>query len=373
MALAHNNINMATTKNLQDDELREHHQQTNNDNESHTQRKILRLFLYICIYRLVNAYIIRTQFDPDEYWQTLEPAYCLVFGSASNNEETAIDNNEYDENNLNDYGCALTWEWTRRWTPDNQSTYTSTSTTAPDESAIMMQSTISTSIHNMIQQALHGPVRSYISILPTYWYYLACRTLFNWAYYDDDINHHEEMKIDNDNNEPINNNTLTRNYKQLQIYIKQSIHQYSTYIISKGPVYLHAMLIAAPTDLCVWLIATRLNNLQYNNNPSTATTAKHNSIQRDNISYWNQSSWPTWAILCSITSWFHGYALIRTYANSVETVCLLAGIALLGQVCVILYITFSAFTFYFINLYWPTTHLTQKGLNILCFVKIGTI
>ena len=367
---------MATTKNLQDDELRAHHQQTNNDNESHTQRKILRLFLYICIYRLINAYIIRTQFDPDEYWQTLEPAYCLVFGSTpppSPSSLVTMDedhiNNEHSLNEeMNSYGCALTWEWTRRWTPDDQPTHTSTAS-----SAIMMQSTISTSIHNMIQQALHGPVRSYISILPTYWYYLACRTLFNWAYCDDDINHNEEI-IDNDNNEPINNNTLTRNYKQLQTYIKQSIHQYSTYIISKGPVYLHAMLIAAPTDLCVWLIATRLNNLQYNNNPSTATTAKHNSMQRDNISYWNQSSWPTWAILCSITSWFHGYALIRTYANSVETVCLLVGIALLGQVCHhIVHNILCLYILLYQSLLANNTSHTKRMEHLVLCENIGTI
>ena len=316
---------------------------------------IRRLFIYICIYRLVNAYIIRTQFDPDEYWQTLEPAYCLVFGSPSNEEEINIDNdNIYDDNKImNRYGCALTWEWTRRWTPgDDQSTSTSTTT---DDSAIM-QSTISTSIHNMLQQALHGPVRSYISILPTYWYYLACRALFNLAYYDD-INHHEE-EIDNDNNAAsINNNIFTRNYKQVQTYIKQSIQQYSTYMISKGPVYLHAMLIVASTDLCVWLIATRLNNLQYTSSTAT-TTANHNMMQKSER--W-KSSWPTWALACSITSWFHGYALIRTYANSIETVCLLAGIALLGQVCVTI-------VHKILIKFWPI-HISHKRIEHLALMK----
>eukprot|EP00978_Attheya_sp_CCMP212_P048837 scaffold582638_cov98-Attheya_sp.AAC.1 len=30
-----------------------------------------------CLYRILNALWIETQFDPDEYWQTLEPAYCM--------------------------------------------------------------------------------------------------------------------------------------------------------------------------------------------------------------------------------------------------------------------------------------------------------
>ncbi|EED91619.1 dolichyl-phosphate-mannose-glycolipid alpha-mannosyltransferase [Thalassiosira pseudonana CCMP1335] len=135
--------------------------------------------------------MIRTQFDPDEYWQTLEPAY---YGQHL-------------------YGCALTWEWTRRWTPSSQSSASSPST--PQK-----QTTIHDTIHSLIEQAMHGPVRSYVSILPTYWYYLGCRYLFRWV----------------------------------------------------------------------------------------------------------ELLWPFWALFCSLASWFHGYALSRTYANSFETVCLLVGL-----------------------------------------------
>ncbi|KAK9762674.1 glycosylphosphatidylinositol anchor biosynthesis [Basidiobolus ranarum] len=47
-----------------------------------------RLFCYLWVFRLVNAYLNQTFFVPDEYWQTLEVAHHWVFG----------------------YGY-LTWEW----------------------------------------------------------------------------------------------------------------------------------------------------------------------------------------------------------------------------------------------------------------------
>lgn len=41
---------------------------------------ILITFLLLVVFRLMNAFIVRTQFDPDEYWQGLEPARLLVYG-----------------------------------------------------------------------------------------------------------------------------------------------------------------------------------------------------------------------------------------------------------------------------------------------------
>ncbi|TPX33207.1 hypothetical protein SmJEL517_g03891 [Synchytrium microbalum] len=46
------------------------------------------LFLILVGYRIVNALVVRTYFDPDEYWQSVEVAHGLVFG----------------------YGY-MTWEW----------------------------------------------------------------------------------------------------------------------------------------------------------------------------------------------------------------------------------------------------------------------
>lgn len=46
------------------------------------------LFLGIFAFRLLTSLLIRTFFEPDEYWQSLEVAHLLVFG----------------------YG-KITWEW----------------------------------------------------------------------------------------------------------------------------------------------------------------------------------------------------------------------------------------------------------------------
>jgi hypothetical protein len=234
--------------------------------------KIFRLFLLICFYRLANAWMIRTQFDPDEYWQTLEPAYCLAFGS-SHKEGTQLAN----EGEGARYGCALTWEWTRRWTPTNE---TITSEWGG----------------NFFMKAMHGPVRSYVSILPTYWYYLCCRSFFEWA--------------------------KASSFESL----KYIIDHHASYMISKGPAFLHAVIVAAPTDLSVWWISLHLQNL-----------ADDGSVDQS-------ASWSYWALLLSLTSWFHGYALIRTYANCFETVCLTVGFALLIPVsCSIVTCDFVSF------------------------------
>src|ERR1700722_17105526 len=47
-----------------------------------------RLFLSLYLFRLLNSLLVSSYIDPDEFWQSLEPAHRLVFG----------------------YGY-LTWEW----------------------------------------------------------------------------------------------------------------------------------------------------------------------------------------------------------------------------------------------------------------------
>jgi len=269
-----------------------------NNSDNFNTRRIIRLFVLICIYRIANAWMIRTQFDPDEYWQTLEPAYCLVFGSANNdtrNNSTVEERNH--QNGQENYSCALTWEWSRRWSPSPSST---TQSTASMHKGIIQNARLA------IERALHGPVRSYVSILPTYCYYLACRYMFHWA---------ENIEEGNDNS------ATNKTYAAIQRYSKHLVKQHATYIISKGPAFLNAILVAAPTDLSVWLIASRMDRAH-----SITATA---TVQHESCCW---KSWQFWALMCSITSWFHGYALVRTYANSVETMCLMVGVALLGPV-----------------------------------------
>ncbi|KAL7551850.1 hypothetical protein ACHAWF_015051 [Thalassiosira exigua] len=251
-------------------------------------RQIARLFVWISAYRLANAWMIRTQFDPDEYWQTLEPAYCLAFGSSADSSGEGATTDDLVSADGGSYGCALTWEWTRRWDPSPAS--------AASQSAESSSGNVAHSLRSLVERAKFGPVRSYVSILPTYWYYLVCRSLFRWA---------DERGA-----------TAMESYvTAFKTYLKEIILRHASYLIAKGPALLHAVVVAAPTDLCVWLIASRLNNLQ----PSAPIGERQ---------HWQ--SWSFWALLCSITSWFNGYALVRTYANSVETMCLTVGITCLG-------------------------------------------
>ncbi len=258
--------------------------------------QMLRLFLCISVYRFVNVWIIRTQFDPDEYWQTLEPAYCLVFGPDSTSFSTTKGIDHYLDRWRMHYGCALTWEWTRRRAFSSSS----------DHNA----STVYLRLNHLFSEALHGPIRSYVSILPTYVYYLACRPLLNWA-----VEHDESDESYYDGSR-----AATKHRAYFQCNLKQCIRRNSTFLISKGPAFFHAVLVAAPTDVTVWLVSSRMSSLQF-----------RISRQQNQNAAWRRS-WPLWALVCSLTSWFHGYALVRTYANSVETVMLMVGIALLSPV-----------------------------------------
>lgn len=49
----------------------------NNDAEETTSMG--RAFAVLVTLRIVNSLLVRTYFDPDEYWQSLEIAYCMAF------------------------------------------------------------------------------------------------------------------------------------------------------------------------------------------------------------------------------------------------------------------------------------------------------
>jgi GPI mannosyltransferase 3 len=216
--------------------------------------KILNLYVYICIFRLWNALLIQSQFDPDEYWQTLEPAYCQVFRP-----------NEKDANGIP--SCeGLTWEWKRRAAQQQHQKQQHSRHPHARQSSAPESSSFTATVSEWIQQCLEGPVRSYASVLPTYLFYQALKFL-KWD---------------------------------------------TTWMVSKGPILLHAVLVAAPTDLAVWYMA----HFMTTRSAMTATT----------------TALPGWCLFCSIFSWFNGYALIRTYTNSVETVLLALGTTLVSPV-----------------------------------------
>ena len=184
----------------------------------------LRAYSFFCAFRILNAFLIQSQFDPDEYWQNLEPAYCHVFGDP-------------------DVPCAgLTWEWKRR-----------------------PSSTTINSFQDFLTAGFEGPVRSYASIVPTLIFYAVVKAL----------------GLD------------------------------SPWVVSKGPVLLNAILVAAPTDLAVWYMARWI---------------------QDGKSATSTSSLAWWCSYCSLSSWFNAYALIRTYSNSRETVILAISLSLVSPV-----------------------------------------
>jgi hypothetical protein len=82
------------------------------------------------------------------------------------------------------------------------------------------------------------------------------------------------------------------------------------WMISKGPLFLNAVLVAAPVDVSIWIAAHFIpaSKMMYSNDLA-------------NIS-----------LFFSLTSWFQGYALIRTYSNSLEAMLLAVGVALVSPV-----------------------------------------
>lgn len=189
-----------------------------------TTRTACLLYISLCIYRILNALLIQTQFDPDEYWQTLEPAYCEAFPER--------------------HQCAFTWEWLRR---------------SPDDAKWWMH-------------PFEGPIRSYLSVIPTYLLYVAIR--------------------------------------------KWQLDEMWTWVVPRGPVLLNAVLVAAPTDLATWYIG------QWVGSPRSPVCV--DTKRRYTLAYC--------CLLCSVISWFNSYALIRTYSNSTETMLLTVALALVSPV-----------------------------------------
>lgn len=130
----------------------------------------LRIFLLICAFRIFNTFLIQSYFDPDEFWQTLEPAYCAVFRPGDG------------------FDCpGFTWEWKRR---------------APESS-------------HLLQGSLLGPVRTYLSVLPTHIFYTFI----------------ECLGLD------------------------------SSWMVARGPMIFYAITVAAPVDWAIWYCARALYSL----------------------------------------------------------------------------------------------------------------
>ena len=105
------------------------------------QLQSLKVYVGLAIFRICNTLLIQSQFDPDEYWQNLEPAYCHVFDDCQ----------------------GLTWEWKRR---------------AADEIATRnSMNGVPSLLAALLQSGMHGSVRSFVSILPTLVFYKFLKTV----------------------------------------------------------------------------------------------------------------------------------------------------------------------------------------------------
>jgi len=191
----------------------------------------LRLYLALCVFRILNTFLIQSYFDPDEFWQTMEPAYCQVFSNSINDPQQPCQ--------------GFTWEWTRR---------------PPTDSTL-----------NFIERSMLGPARTYLSVVPVH----------GW-------------------------------FRLLQLL------QMDTYwAVTRGPMILYAVTVAAPLDFAVWYAARWLPILS-------------NDTKEHNNQHGNNTTLAGWGLFLSLSSWFHGYTLVRTFANGQEALALAVAIALVS-------------------------------------------
>ena len=251
-----------------------------------------KVYVALVIFRITNVFLIQSQFDPDEYWQNLEPSYCHIFGGGG----------DYDDNNP--ASCpGLTWEWKRR-RQNNQQEQQQQQQQQQQNDSDSNQHSWSTSLWmDFFIIGLEGPVRSFASIVPTLLYYAIIKR-YKWD---------------------------------------------SSWMVSRGPVFINAIFVTAVTDWTVWYmsrwmkpttttttVTTTTTTKQEQDDSNTTTTNDNNNRHQyanENENEQKQNDLTFWCVYCSITSWFNAYTLIRTYSNSLETVLLAVSLALVSPVC----------------------------------------
>jgi GPI mannosyltransferase 3 len=220
------------------------------------QTKGVWVYLAFVVFRIANVTLIQSQFDPDEYWQNLEPAYCYVFGRGYHDSLSCQ---------------GLTWEWKRR----------------PN---LLIKSIVDTpTLFLAMRLGLEqGPVRSFASIVPTMIFY----------------------------------------------YLLQYFQWDTSWMVSRGPVVLNAILVAATTDWTVWYMSWWMS-LSAMKKYNQAATDAHQPRQPQNVVVMSDDNRVIiYCVYCCLTSWFNAYALVRTYSNSLETLLVSLSVALVSPVSV---------------------------------------
>ncbi|KAL7576454.1 hypothetical protein ACA910_017964 [Epithemia clementina (nom. ined.)] len=262
------------------------------------------VFLYICLFRICNTFLVQTYFDPDEFWQTLEPAYCHVFGDDGTTRILLLDDDEDDD--PYPFHCpGLTWEWKRRFAAPSRDSWSNFSSSFSKEPW--------SPLVQFVQPSLWGPTRTYLSIVPTWLYYQALKRFF-WFF-----KHRLDPSTNSGNS---NNNTVLLSLPRLSWW--------KWWLVARGPMWLYAVTVAAPTDYAVWYCAKWL--------PPTTTTdaagSKSNtqvSLSASEANILQSPNWSSsWCLFCSLVSWFGAFTMVRTYSNAQETALVTISLAVVS-------------------------------------------
>jgi Alg9-like mannosyltransferase family len=210
---------------------------------------------------------IHSYFDPDEFWQTLEPCYCAVFAFS------------------NPYSCqGITWEWTVRDVVVTPSLLLSSSS-----SSSQIESSFLTIARQWIQQSYLaiGPIRSHLGLLPTVLFYWLLR-YFQWD---------------------------------------------TTFLVSRGPLFLHITLITVPIDIATYYLVTILYPKSIENTTKLRLPSESSSSSSDSITTTTTTTRPaygSWYLFITISSWFVAYSFTRTFANAYETLLFVLALVLVS-------------------------------------------
>jgi len=214
-------------------------------------------YLGFAIFRIINVLFIQSQFDPDEYWQNLEPAYCHVFRE----EGTSCQ--------------GLTWEWKQREFRNDH------------ENDSSSNGWILQSVTRAMVLGMYGPVRSFASIVPTLVFYKIVKT----------------CGID------------------------------TSWMVSRGPVFLNAILVAAPTDWAVWYLSRFWTESTTSSSASSNVPSSLDRREKRSPTNYKENDinpFINFCVYCALTSWFNAYAMVRTYSNSLETVLFVLSVVLVS-------------------------------------------
>mmetsp|Transcript_18833 Transcript_18833/g.51592 ORF Transcript_18833/g.51592 Transcript_18833/m.51592 type:complete len:726 (+) Transcript_18833:131-2308(+) len=251
-----------------------------------TVQRRLAVFGGLCLFRSLNTMVVQSYFDPDEYWQTLEPAYCHVFYQESLNDgghNDFLNDRNIDNSNISIHEkCpGFTWEW-KRWRQHRREMEDYDGTTKGDNDD-NYSTIIPTPVLKFLDQSFHGPARTYLGVLPVWLYYKCLKSIMS---------------------------TLTTAATTTTTATAMTTSYWWWWLVARGPMVLWAVSVAAPTDYAIWYVAHWLPTSHQENDGAAAASNSTPTIL------------PGWCLFGSLVSWFGAFSMVRTLANGQETMLL---------------------------------------------------